>query len=137
MRSLTIAVLLFLFAGCAKTQQPTQETKALAQPTPSKVQFNAEMLDKTIDPCVDFYAYACKKWQAANPIPGDESGWGRFNELEERGEYTLRDILQKYSSEDPKRSVVEQKIGDYYQSCMDESAIEKAGTQPLAKSSRP
>jgi endothelin-converting enzyme/putative endopeptidase len=133
MRSLTIAVLLFLSAGCAKTQQPSQETKPVAKATPSKVQFNADMLDKTIDPCVDFYAYACKKWQAANPIPGDESGWGRFNELEERGEYTLRDILQKYSSDDPKRSVVEQKIGDYYESCMDESAIEKAGTQPLTE----
>ena len=132
MRSVTLA-LLWLFAGCAKTQPSNPEPKPASEATPSKVQFNPGMLDKSIDPCVDFYAYACKKWQAANPIPGDESGWGRFNELEERGEYTLRDILQKYSTDDPKRSMVEQKIGDYYQSCMDEGAIEKAGTQPLGE----
>ena len=120
-----------LTAGCARTQQTANEAKPAPSSTPSKVQFNVDMLDKTIDPCVDFYAYACKKWQAQNPIPGDESAWGRFNELEERGEYTVRDILQKYSAEDPKRSAVEQKIGDYYQSCMDEAAIEKAGIAPL------
>ena len=95
------------------------------------VRFSEDMLDKSIDPCTDFYAYACKKWKAANPIPADQSGWGRFNELEERGEYTVRGILEKYADDDPKRTTVEQKIGDYYQSCMDESAIEKVGTRPL------
>jgi len=89
------------------------------------------MLDKSIDPCTDFYAYACSKWQTQNPVPSDRSSWGRFNELQERGENIIRDILEKYSANDSKRTDNEQKIGDYYQGCMDETAINKAGTASL------
>lgn len=95
------------------------------------VRFTPDMLDKSIDPCTDFYAYACTKWQQLNPVPGDRPGWGRFNELQERGEYIVRDILQKYSAATAGRSPVQQKIGDYYASCMDEGAIESAGVKPL------
>ena len=59
------------------------------------VRFSPDMLDKSIDPCNDFYAYACSKWQAQNPVPADRPAWGRFNELQERGEYIVRDILEK------------------------------------------
>src|SRR4029453_16114551 len=86
------------------------------------------------DPCTDFYAYACSKWEQQNPIPADRPSWGRFNELQERGEYIVRDILEKSGPGKTGRSPVEQKIGDYYATCMDESAIEKAGTKPLEKS---
>jgi len=89
------------------------------------------MLDKSIDPCNDFYAYACSKWQAQNPVPADRPTWGRFNELQERGEYIVRDILEKAAAKTDGRTPYEQKIGDYYASCMDESAIEKAGAKPL------
>jgi putative endopeptidase len=95
------------------------------------VRFSADMLDKSIDPCNDFYAYACSKWTAQNPIPADRSVWGRFNELAERGQLIVRDILEKASAERPGRSANEQKIGDYYASCMDEAAVEKVGTKPL------
>src|SRR6195256_4489485 len=105
-----------------------------ATPTPKKavqVRFSPDMLDKSVDPCNDFYAYACSKWQAQNPVPADRPTWGRFNELQERGEYIVRDILEKAAAKTAGRSSNEQKIGDYYASCMDESAIEKAGSKPL------
>ena len=108
-----------------------QAASSADQPKNENVRFSADMLDRNIDPCTDFYAYACSKWLAQNPIPSDRPEWGRFDELEERGEHIVRGILEKYSANDPKRTVVEQKIGDYYQSCMDEGAIESAGTHPL------
>jgi len=97
------------------------------------VRFSVDQLDKSVDPCNDFYAYACSKWMAQNPIPSDRSFWGRFNELAQRGEYVVRDILEKASVDRPGRSANEQKVGDYYASCMDEGAIEKAGTKPLER----
>jgi endothelin-converting enzyme/putative endopeptidase len=96
------------------------------------IRFSPDMLDQNIDPCTDFYAYACSKWEAKHPIPADRSSWGRFNELQERGEYLVRDILEKAGADQSGRSATEQKIGDYYASCMDEGAIEKVGTKPLA-----
>ena len=111
--------------------QPGRSRWPNRHPT-SNVRFSPDMLDKSVDPCTDFYAYACSKWQAQNPIPSDRPSWGRFNELQDRGEILARGILEKYSLDDPKRSPIEQKIGDYYYSCMDESAIEKAGASPCS-----
>ncbi len=113
---------LFVPALWAQTSTPMKATE---------VRFNADMLDKSVDPCTDFYSYACSKWQAKNPVPADRSTWGRFNELQERGEYIVRDILEKAAAKTTGRTPYEQKIGDYYASCMDESAIEKAGAKPL------
>jgi predicted metalloendopeptidase len=79
------------------------------------VRFSPDLLDKSIDPCNDFYAYACSKWQAQNPVPADRPAWGRFNELQERGEYIVRDILEKAAAKTAGRSPNEQKIGDYRQ----------------------
>jgi len=126
--SLVLALLLLAFLSLSLAQSGAPA----ARPQTGHVSFTADMLDKNIDPCTDFYGYACSKWQAQNPIPGDHSSWGRFNELEERGEQTVRGILENYSTNDSKRNPVEQKIGDYYQSCMDEAAIEAAGMRPLA-----
>lgn len=107
--------------GQDKTEAPKKAT----------VRFSPDLLDKDVDPCNDFYAYACSKWTVANPIPSDRSSWGRFNELAERGEFIVRDILEKAAVDRPGRTADEQKIGDYYASCMDEGAIEKTGTKPL------
>ncbi len=68
---------------------------------------------------------------ADNPIPADQSRWGTFDALADRNRAVLRGILEKASADDPKRSAVEQKIGDFYASCTDEATIDKLGAKPL------
>jgi putative endopeptidase len=88
-------------------------------------------IDRSVDPCVDFYQYACGTWMKNNPIPPDQSVWGRFNELQERNLVILRGILEKAAAPNPNRTPVEQKIGDFYSSCMDERAIDRKGIAPI------
>jgi putative endopeptidase len=93
--------------------------------------FDLSAIDRSADPCVDFYQYACGNWMKNNPIPADESRWGRFNELEERNRVILRQILEAASAGGPKRDAVTQKIGDFYYACMDETAINRRGAAPI------
>ena len=58
-----------------------------------------------------------------NPIPPDQYRWGRFDELIQHNREILREILDQAAKPDPHRDADEQKIGDYYAACMDESAI--------------
>ncbi len=92
--------------------------------------FDLTAIDKTIDPCVDFYQYSCGNWMKNNPIPADKSRWGRFDELAEHNLYILRDLLTEAQAPG-KHTPVETMVGAYYASCMDEPTIEKKGTAPL------
>lgn len=95
---------------------------------PSGVDLKA--IDKTVDPCQDFFHYACGGWLKANPIPARYPRWSRFDELRNRNQEILRQILDD-SAKNQGRSAIDQKIGAFYQSCMDEAAIEKAGYDPI------
>jgi endothelin-converting enzyme/putative endopeptidase len=130
LKVLTVSIMLVSFLRAQDKSSPAADKSQAAKP-PADVRFSVDLLDKSIDPCNDFYAYACSKWLAKNPIPSDRSSWGRFNELAERGEYIVRAILETASVDRPGRSASQQKIGDYYASCMDEGAIERASTKPL------
>jgi putative endopeptidase len=107
---------------------------ALGQATDHQPQsqsgLDVSSIDKTADPCNDFYQYACGAWMTKNQIPSDESSWGRFNELFERNQTVLRGILED-SEKNQSRSAIDQQIGGFYGSCLNETAIEQRGTAPL------
>jgi len=87
-------------------------------------------IDKSADPCKNFYQYACGGWLKANPIPPDEASWGRFDVLFESNQKILRSILED-SAAHMERSSTDQKVGGFYQSCMAEDEIQKLGATPL------
>lgn len=116
-----IAVL--LAAAAAVSQNPSSSSQPV---------LDVSAMDPGVDPCVDFYTYSCGGWLKKNPIPPDQSSWGTYGKLEDEDRAQLRAILEEAAKANGKHGSVDQKIGDYYASCMDEPAIEKLGAKPLA-----
>src|ERR1044072_2431197 len=82
--------------------------------------FDLGSLNRNVDPCANFYRYACGGWMTANPLPGDASRRGRFDALQDRNRMLLREVLEAAAVDRPNRSALDQKIGDFYAACMDE-----------------
>src|ERR1700691_1893123 len=93
--------------------------------------FDPSLIDKSIDPCDNFYRYSCNGWFKRNPLPADQTSYGRFAELYELNRLHLKQILEEASTPTSTRSVNEQKIGDEYATCMDTAAIDSKGIAPL------
>jgi putative endopeptidase len=118
-------------AGAAQQGQPAIDLNTPAKvyvPIPS---FDTTSLDTTVDPCSDFYKFACGKFAANHPIPADQPSVNQFYALYNVNTQSLNGILNKAAAGGAGRSPDEQKIGDYYEACMNTDAIEAKGLAPL------
>ncbi|HEY1985840.1 MAG TPA: M13 family metallopeptidase [Terracidiphilus sp.] len=135
MNCFRIAPFLLVAAGTAFAQAPAPSPADSQQPAPppSIRSFDPAAIDKTADPCTDFYQYACGNWVKDNPIPADQVRWARsFSLLQERNRYLLWQQLDT-AAKGPK-SPLEKQYGDYYAACMNTDLIEKKGLAPLQTS---
>jgi endothelin-converting enzyme/putative endopeptidase len=90
-----------------------------------------DFMDRSVDPCVDFYAYSCGGWQRLNPIPPDQTRWSVYGKAYQENQRFLWGILEEAGKPAPGRSAERQKIGDAFAACMDVKAIDAKGLQPI------
>src|SRR6266481_3861661 len=110
--------------------QPPRDTPPAAAPAkPPSIRFDVGLVDRSADPCVDFYQYACGNWLKSNPVPSDQSRWGRFNELAERNNYLLYEELK--AAADAPKTPLQKKYGDYFAACMNDELADKLGAKPV------
>jgi len=94
--------------------------------------FSEANLDRSCKPCDDFNQFAMGGWMKNNPIPAEYPNWGSFTMLADRNQTVLRTILDDATKANAAAGTNQQKIGDFYSSCMDTTAIAAAGVKPLA-----
>jgi putative endopeptidase len=131
MRAFIPALLFALATPFCMAQTPVARDAPSAPTSIPKapVSFDVTAIDKTADPCTDFYQYSCGNWIKNNPIPADQTRWGRFNELAERNNYLLYTELK--AAADAPKTPLQTKYGDFFAACMNTSLADKLGAAPI------
>lgn len=112
-------ILTVLFAVCVATNAQNKG-------------FDTSRMDTSVEACTDFFEYANGTWLKNTQIPATESRWGTFNILADRNTTILKELLEEAAkTKDAPKGSDTQLIGDFYNTCMDEPAIEKAGIKPI------
>ena len=133
-------LLLSVLVSCLSSAQTsvietTSPSKPVDKPLtsfPYTPGLDVNAMDRSSDPCVDFYQYTCGGWINHNPIPADEAKWDVYRKLAQDNQRYLWGILDSLAANTAGRNASQQKTGDYFAACMDERAIERRGAQPLA-----
>jgi putative endopeptidase len=124
------------WVSAAQTPAPSKPaasaTDGPVQQLPYTPGLDVRAMDRSANACVDFYQYSCGGWIAQNPIPSDQASWSVYGKLYQDNQRLLWGILDSLSRNQAQRSANQQKIGDYFAACMDESTIEQRGLTPLA-----
>ncbi|MBV9670918.1 MAG: M13 family metallopeptidase, partial [Acidobacteriales bacterium] len=138
----------FTAAQSTANQQPKSDTTPTSQqqespkPLPDQVQkpvaeehskpgFSLDNLDRSAEPCQDFYTFACGTWIKKNPVPSDQPSWDSFTAVYDQNQKILRGIHEKAAAPDPSRNAVAREIGDFYAACMDENAANSKGISAI------
>jgi len=117
-------VLLVAAVGCRYSQEEEEYTT-------NERGLDRRNLDTSVSPCEDFYQYANGKWMERNPIPAEYSVWSISNEMRERNNILLRELLETAAAAGAAEGTNEQKVGDFWTTGMDTEAIEAAQAGPL------
>jgi putative endopeptidase len=130
MNRIRFVSILLLAGGMVFAQAPAATDPAKPTPPVAIKSFDLSAIDKSADPCTDFYQYACGNWVKNNPIPADQVRWARsFSLLRERNIYLLWQELDAAANKPG--NPLEKQYGNYFAACMDTALIEENGLQPL------
>src|SRR5580658_6747042 len=136
MPSKSLLSLAAALAACALMLPAQQPAPQPLQAMPYSPSLDVTSLDRSADPCVDFYKFSCGGWEKNNPIPADQAGWSVYAKLANDNQQFLWGILEddakaSTGSSSTPRTPVQQKVGDYFAACMNTSAIDALGDKPI------
>lgn len=126
-----IVALIFILGSCIAIFAQSSPAQSVSESAPQADHLDITQVDRSLDPCTNFYQFTCRKWIARNPIPPDQVSWWLGTKLMLWDQAVVHDILEKASNDDAHRNPIQQKIGDYYASCMNETEIDKKGADAI------